>query len=380
MLKRASSVAFALALAAALPAAAQSVTLPPSGDNQKASVTQQVGLVKVTVDYSSPDVHAPDGTDRRGKIWGGLVGYGWQEEGFGTCGKQCPWRGGANENTVFTTSHDIQVEGQPLAAGRYGLHFVPGEKEWIAIFSKNSTSWGHYTYSESEDALRVTVRPEKAPYREWLSYDFTDRQGDKATLALAWEELAVPIRIAVPNATELYAENLRRELRSAPGFTAEGWQQSAQYLVDQKVHLDWAEAWAQNAVSLPFIGKERFDTLKTLAAVQEASGKVAEAKATMAKALAHPTASPTDYYQYARPMIREGKAAEALALFQQAAKRFPGAWPTDVGIARSYSALGKYKEALKHAKAALAIAPDEVNRKNLERLIGLLEKGEDMNQ
>ncbi len=130
------------------------------------------------------------------------------------------------------------------------------------IFSKNSTSWGHYTYSESEDALRVTVKPEKAPYREWLTYDFTDRQGDKATLALAWEELAVPIRIAVPNAIELYAENLRRELRSAPGFTAEGWQQAAQYLVEHKVHLDWAEAWAQNAVSLPFIGKERFDTLE----------------------------------------------------------------------------------------------------------------------
>ncbi len=79
-------------------------------------------------------------------------------------------------------------------------------------------------------------------------------------------------------------------------------------------------------------------------------------------------------------MIRDGKAAEALALFQQAAKRFPGAWPTDVGIARAYSALGNYKEALKHAKAALAIAPDDVNRKNLERMIGLLEQGKDMNQ
>ncbi len=380
MLQRLSSVASALALAAALPAAAQSVTLPPSGDNQKASVTQSIGLVKVTVDYSSPDVHAPDGADRRGKIWGGLVPYGWTAEGFGTCGQKCPWRGGANENTVFTTSHAIQVEGQPLAAGRYGLQFVPGESEWIVIFSKNSTSWGHYTYNEAEDALRVTVKPEKAPYREWLTYEFTDRRSDQATLALAWEELAVPIRLAVPDAVELYAENLRRELRSAPGFTADGWQQAAQYLIGQKAHLDWAEAWAQNAVSLPFIGRESFATLKTLADAQTATGKAAEAKVTMAKALAHPTATPVDYYQYARPMVREGKAAEALALFQQAAKRFPGAWPTDVGIARSYSALGKYKDALKHAKAALAIAPDEVNKKNLERMIGLLEQGQDMNQ
>ena len=380
MPKRIPSVASALALAAALPALAQSVTLPPSGDNQKASVRQHIGLVEVGVDYSSPDVHAPDGADRRGKIWGGLVPYGWHEESFGTCGKKCPWRGGANENTVFTTSHDVQVEGQPLAAGRYGLQFVPGESEWIVIFSKNSTSWGHYTYDEAEDALRVTVKPEKAPYREWLSYEFTDREPDHATLTLAWEELAVPIRIAVPNAAELYAENLRRELRSAPGFSADGWQQAAQYLVDKKVHLDWAETWAHNAVALPFIGEEKFGTLKTLAAAQTANGKAAEAKATMAKALALPTATATDFYQYARPMIREGKAAEAMAIFQQAAKRFPGAWPTDVGIARAYSAMGKYPEALKHAKAALAIAPDDGNRKNLERMIGLLEKGQDMNQ
>jgi len=380
MLKRASSVASALALAAALPAAAQSVTLPPSGDNQKASVTQSIGLVKVTVDYSSPDVHAPDGADRRGKIWGGLVPFGWTSESFGTCGQKCPWRGGANENTVFTTSHDIQVEGQPLAAGRYGLQFVPGESEWIVIFSKNSTSWGHYTYDEAEDALRVTVRPEKAPYREWLTYEFTDRQGDRATLALAWEELALPIRIAVPNAVELYVENLKRELRSSGGFSADGWQQAAQFLTGKKVHLDLAEAWAQNAVSLPYIGRESFDTLKTLAEAQAANGKAADAEATMNRALAHPTATPIDFYQYARPMVREGKAAAALALFQQAARRFPGAWPTDVGIARSYSALGDYKKALKHAKAALAIAPDDVNRKNLERMIGLLEQGQDMNQ
>ena len=41
----------------ALPAYSQGLTLPPSGDNQKASVTQHIGLVKVTVNYSSPRVH-----------------------------------------------------------------------------------------------------------------------------------------------------------------------------------------------------------------------------------------------------------------------------------------------------------------------------------
>jgi hypothetical protein len=101
-------------------ASAQIVRLPPDGKNQKASVSQWIGLVEVNVTYNAPKVTAPDGTDRTGKIWGQLVPYGMANLGFGTCGDQCPWRAGANENTVFRVSHDVKVEGQPLAAGSYG--------------------------------------------------------------------------------------------------------------------------------------------------------------------------------------------------------------------------------------------------------------------
>src|SRR5947209_8283896 len=78
------------------PATAQGLTLPPSGGNQRATVTQQIGLVNVSISYSSPHVHSPTGEDRKGKIWGGLVPYGMANLGFGTCGENCPWRGGAN--------------------------------------------------------------------------------------------------------------------------------------------------------------------------------------------------------------------------------------------------------------------------------------------
>ncbi|HYU31808.1 MAG TPA: DUF2911 domain-containing protein, partial [Thermoanaerobaculia bacterium] len=158
----------AACLLAAVPAVAQQpgLTLPPDGDNELASVTQGIGLVRVTIQYNSPDVHSPTGEDRRGKIWGGLVPYGMASLGFGTCGDQCPWRGGANENTVFTTSHDVKIEGQPLPAGSYGLHFLPGQDEWTVIFSKNSTSWGSFTYDAKEDALRVKVKPQKSDYNE----------------------------------------------------------------------------------------------------------------------------------------------------------------------------------------------------------------------
>ena len=367
-------------LAAAGPLAAQpAVTLPPSGDNQKSPVVQHVGLVRLSVDYSSPDVHGPTGEDRAGKIWGDLVPWGMANLGFGACGDQCPWRGGANENTVFTTSHAVKVQGQPLQAGSYGLHFIPGESEWTVIFSRNSTSWGSFFYDAKEDALRVQAKPEKSEYREWLTYEFVDREPAKATLALAWENLRLPIDVTVDNAAELYVENLRRELRNSPGFSWQGWRQAADYCLQQKTNLAEGLTWAQNAVSLPFIGQENFNTLSTLAQLEEANGKTAEAKATRDQALSHPTAGPIDLHQYGRSLLGEKKAAEALAVFQLNAKRHPGVWPVEVGLMRGYAAVGNPAEALKHARIAVTQAPDDGNRQNLERLIKLLEEGKDIN-
>ena len=109
-----------------LTAVGQGITLPPSGANQKASVIQKIGLVEVRIDYSSPDVTGPNGQDRRGQIWGTLVPFGLTNLGFGN-GALGPWRAGANENTVFSVSHDVEVQGKPLAAGSYGLHMIA---EW----------------------------------------------------------------------------------------------------------------------------------------------------------------------------------------------------------------------------------------------------------
>jgi len=366
------------ALAAFVPAVAtaQKLTLPRQGGNQRSEIRQRIGLVEVAVDYSSPDVHAPNGSDRRGKIWGQLVPWGYADLGFGTCGAKCPWRGGADENTVFTTSHDLLVEGKPLAAGRYGLHFLPGESEWTVIFSRDAESWGSFFYDEANDALRVVVRPLKREYREWLAYDFTDRRPDGATVELQWEELAVPIRLAVPNAAEYYYQKIAAELRNEPGFDAAGWAEGARYLAGQKLHLDVAERWAELAVSSPQFGRADFDTLSTLAVVKRAVGKPVEAATAMDRAIAHPAATAIELYQLARPLIAAGEPAEALRLFELGHARFDGAWPLEVGLGRAHAALGDAAKALVHLRQALTQAPDDGNKRNLERLIGLLEAGD----
>lgn len=357
----------------------QALSTPPSGDNQKSSVTQHIGLVKVTIDYSSPDVHAPNGEDRRGKIWGQLVPYGTTDLGFGTC-KECPWRAGANENTVLTVSHDVKVNGQPLEAGKYGVHMIPEkDADWTVIFSKNHTSWGSYSYDPAEDALRVKVKPARSDYHEFLTYEFTDRRNDKATVALKWEELQVPFTISVDDPTSLHIARIREELRDYKGFNSQNWLAAAQYALQAK-RVDDALYFAEQAVHFRGIGQENFQTLNTLATAQEAAGKTAEAKVNREKALNHPTAGVLDLHQYGRQLLGQGKKEEALRIWELNAKRNPNVWPVHVGMARGLSANGRYKDALKHARLALAQAPDDMNKRSLEAGIKKLEEGKDMNQ
>ena len=365
------------ALAAGGPALAEGLVVSPPGDNQRATVTQSIGPVKVTLDYSSPRV-VLRGNDRRGKIWGGLVPYGLSDLGYNDCPK-CPWRAGANMNTTFAVTHDVKVEGQTLPAGIYGLHMIPGEAEWTVIFSKHSNSWGSYWYDPKEDALRVTVKPAKSEYHEWLTYEFTEREPAKATVALKWEELAVPVRIAVPNVNDLWVEGLRSQLRAGLGFSWQYLQEAADWCVQNKVNLPEALQWAEKSLTPQVGGSENFSTLSTLWRAQDANGKSADAAKTLEKALASPTATPISMHGLARQLQAAGKNAEANRIFFANAKRFPGQWPVNVGLMRAYASEGDKKKALEYAKRAAAEAPDPVNKKNLENLVKRLEEGKDIN-
>jgi hypothetical protein len=178
----------ALVLAIPSPSLAQEAKVPAS---LKASVTQRLGTdCDITIDYSRPGVKGR-------KIWGGLVPYGMSPGNEYSKNKPYPWRAGANQNTTIEFKKDVLVEGKPLPAGKYGVHMIPGEKDWVIIFSKNNAAWGSFTYNEAEDALRVTVKPVKAPHAEWLMFGFDDLAGTSATAYLHWEQLKVPFKIQV---------------------------------------------------------------------------------------------------------------------------------------------------------------------------------------
>lgn len=355
------------------------LTLPPSGNVQKAAVVQYIGPVKVSIDYSSPSVHAPNGEDRRGKIWGTLVPYGLTNLGFGN-GKPGPWRAGANENTVFSVSDDVTIDGQALPAGRYGLHMIAGPEEWTLIFSKNADAWGSFFYEEADDALRVKVKPRKNAYREWLTYEFTSRKPAEATCELQWEELAVPWTIKVPDVNKLYTSRLRKELTTVPGFSHQGYLAAARFCLQENTNLEDGLKWAEAAVSMPFIGQPNFNTLSVKSQLLAKLGRDAEAKKDIDAALRHPTATPTQIHQYGRQLIAAKKPQEALQVFQLNAQRNGDAWPVHVGLARGYAATGDTAKALEHARKALPQAPDDINRRSLEDMVKTFSEGRNIQQ
>src|SRR6478609_6853463 len=340
-------------------AMAQALTQPPSGDNQKAKVIQWIGPVQVSVAYSSPDVHGPNGEDRKGHIWGELVHYGYIDQGFGTA-KAAPWRAGANENTVITFSHDVKVEGKELKAGSYGL-FLALEKEgpWTWIFSRNTGSWGSYFYDQKEDALRVTTTPQDAAYTENLTYGFEDRKPNSVVAYLQWENKRVPLKIEVPGINELYVSKMRDELRSYPGFDYRNWSAAAQFCAQNKINLEEALAWADQSMSPSIGGVEEFSTLSTKANVLTALGRDADSEVVMDKAIKIPNTPVGAIHQYGRGLQAAGKNQKAMEIFQFNAKLHPeDKFTPNVGLARGYTGLGDKKNAIKYWELAIKNIPE----------------------
>ncbi|MGA9640063.1 MAG: DUF2911 domain-containing protein [Terriglobales bacterium] len=331
---------------------AQSFVLDLPRQSQRAQVSQRIGITDITISYHRPLVN-----DR--KVWGGLVPYGEV------------WRAGANENTTITFTDPVTIEGQPLAAGTYGLHMIPRADDWTIIFSKNATSWGSFTYKESEDALRVTVKPHAAEMHNALTYDFDEVKPDSAVVELEWEKVAVPFKVAV-NVHDVVEASLKNQLRGLGQYTWEGWDDAANYLLAEKVDYDDALIYANKSIE----NEDRFDNETTKSKVLLAMNRKEDAMAAQKKAL--DLASPLQLHIYARGLQGEKRNDEAFAIFRENAQKHPDMWFVHSGIARMYCSQGKFDDAAKEMKLALAGAPE--NQKTyVAGLVKKLEAKQDIN-
>ena len=228
-----------------------SLNLPQVSPLESRSIT--IGLTKISFEYSSVGI-------KEREIWGDLVPFGEI------------WRTGANKNTVFSVSDDVLINGKLLAAGSYGFHTIPGEKEWVIIFSKNNEAWGSYFYDESEDALRITVPVSKMDSRyEWMKFSFSTYTSTSVNVSLKWAYRSIPFTVEVP--MDVTLQKIKKQFTNKPAFSWQGWQQGANYLLANEYKLDTALEWAHQAV-----GREKNPkTLSTLARLQWKNGLKSEA-------------------------------------------------------------------------------------------------------
>jgi hypothetical protein len=266
-------VTFTPAIAQIMP-----LTLEPDGGNKKASVSEQIGIVKIAINYSRPGVKG-----REGKIWNTPVAhYGFVDQGHGTS-TSAPWRAGANENTTMSFSHPVKIEGRDLPAGTYGFFIALGETESTLIFSKINTSWGSFYYDPTEDALRVNVNNQTLDKSvEWLKYEFTDQTENSATIAMSWEKRMIAFKVEADTKALQFAafKNDLRTTRPYYDFIA-----AANWCVQNNYELEQALAWMDRAIYFRIMGEKNFRSLSTKAAVLMKMNRIAEAKKVMEEAV-----------------------------------------------------------------------------------------------
>jgi hypothetical protein len=344
---RLSRYVFPCALATCATAAlAQTPPLALPAASPKASFTQRIGLTDVTVRYSRPAVNGR-------KVWGGLVPYGEV------------WRTGADENTTLTFSSPVTVGGKTLPAGTYGLHTIPGEKEWTVILSTEAGAWGSYSYDPKEDAVRFTAVPKEGPHEERLLFTLDDPTDRSVTATLHWEKLRLAFPIEVDTKAVVVA-SLKEQLRGLPRFGWQGWNGAAAWCIRNDAALDQAGEWVDRSITM----NRNFTNQTTKAALLEKRGDAKGAAELREKAIA--LATEPELNQYGYQLLGQKKVDEAIRMFEKNAKDHPASWNAWDSLAEGWATAGDRKKAVANYEKALSLVEDEDQKKRIRGEIAKL--------
>ena len=155
---------------------AQTLNTPQPSTTQ--TIKQNFGLAAIELSYSRPNVK-----DRT--VMGDLVPYG------------KVWRTGANSATTLTFGDDVTIGDKKLPAGKYGLLTIPGKESWTVIITKQLDVTSPAAYKESEDLVRVNVKPVALKDKvETFTIQFANIKGGSCDLVMMWENTSVTLPIS----------------------------------------------------------------------------------------------------------------------------------------------------------------------------------------
>jgi hypothetical protein len=159
------------------------IKVQPEADTLKGSLKAEahgmIGDAHLTIAYHSPAV-------RGRNIWGGLVAY------------DQVWVTGAHSATSLTTDKDLTIGDKQLPAGKYALFTIPGKDTWTIIINKNWEQHLADDYAESEDVVRLNVKPETmAQPQERLRYEIISDANKQGAIVMTWDKLKITIPVLV---------------------------------------------------------------------------------------------------------------------------------------------------------------------------------------
>lgn len=213
-----------------------------------ATLTQVVGVTKISIDYSRPSL-------RGREIFGKLIPF------------DKVYRTGANGATKIETSGDITVQGKTLKAGKYAIMSIPTSTNWTIIFSKD-LNVSEQSYNQSNDVLRVTARPQEVPTVESFTIDFSDVKDDGATLNISWEKTKVSLAIGVDNVAAMENALAQKNNEASTAF-----QQAAEYMLAKGLDLNKALTLVDKSLAL----RENFRNNWIKSQILEKLGRSSEA-------------------------------------------------------------------------------------------------------
>lgn len=274
------AILFAVTCAAPyLQAQQPTVRVRPIYPSPKATVTQTIGVTDVSITYSRPAVKgrtifadAPPEMEARAKGEATLDNQNERKPGEPIVPYNHIWRAGANEATLFQVSDDVLINGQPLKAGAYSMHAIPGKDEWTIIFNNDPGQWGSFTYDAKKDALRVKTKPQPASEnQESLIYTFDPVSENSATVNIRWAKVRVPFTVEVKDVKALWRAKADALIAANPTNEVLPLQVAQTYANDK----NWDEALKYVDQSIKV--KETFRNLSAKSNILWAAGRKDEA-------------------------------------------------------------------------------------------------------
>jgi hypothetical protein len=263
---------------ASLLAQAQVQTPAPS---PAGSVSTQVGLTDIKIDYSRPRIKGRTifGTDAKAVVPYGKI-----------------WRTGANNGTKITFGDDVTVEGIAVPKGEYLIFTWPGASEWtVSLYKDVSLGGDTEKYDKTKEAANFKVKPAKLSEKvETLTFNISDIADDSksAKVQLAWENTSVKFAVAV-NYDEKVVKLIDETIASGNAKPYDYFQ-SAVYYLETKRDLKKALEWVNKAAE----GMDNaFWVLYQKARIQKAMGDKTGAKTTASASIEGAKAANNRDYQ-----------------------------------------------------------------------------------